>query len=79
MKKNLSKTAEKYLAEREAGKRAYERAENLMGELAKAVGHEGEIALKDGRKLVIVDRFEGKDLVWTPCAARRWDAKVAEA
>jgi len=30
---------------------------------------------------VLVDRFadaEGKGVIWTPCAARRWELKIIE-
>ena len=69
----------RYLAARESGKRAYERADRLIAEIAASVEPGREIALNEsGRKAVLNDRFEGRDLVWTPCGARRWELKVIE-
>jgi hypothetical protein len=69
----------RYLAAKESGKRAYQRADRLIAELA-AQGVAGkDIALNEsGRKALLVDRFDGKDLIWTPCGARRWEIKVIE-
>lgn len=75
----VAELALKCLKARESGKRAYERADRLMQQLAKSVTPGAEIALNDsGRKFVLVDRYAGRDIVWTPCGARRWELKVIE-
>lgn len=69
----------KYLAAKEAGKRGYQRADRLLAELAHLMRPGQEIALNEqGRKAVLKDRFEDKDIVWTPCAARRWELEIIE-
>jgi hypothetical protein len=84
-KKLPQDTAEKihrYLRAREAGKRGYERADRIIHEIAKDILPGTEIQLNDsGRKAVLHDRFEdfkGKDIIWTPCAARRWELEIIE-
>lgn len=78
-KSQLAKKAKKYLAAKEAGKRGYERADRLLAEIAADIKPGAEIALSDsGRKAILVDRFAEKDIVWTPCAARRWELKIVE-
>jgi len=68
-----------YLRAKESGKRAYARADRLLTELAAEVKPGSEIALNDsGRKAILKDRFEDKNIVWTPCAARRLELEVIE-
>jgi len=68
-----------YLKARESGKRSYQRADRIMEEIVAAEPPE-EIQLNEaGRKAVLIDRFKEKDIVWTPCGARRWEIKVIEA
>jgi hypothetical protein len=77
--RNVAGQVKRYLAAKESGKRGYERAARLLAEIAHGVRPGQEIALaKNGRKAVLVDRFEEKDIVWTPCAARRWELKIIE-
>jgi hypothetical protein len=77
-KKQAAKKMRAYLVEKEKGRRAYQRADQMLAELAAEIGA-GEVMLADKQKAVIVDRFAEKDIVWTPCAARRWEVKVVEA
>jgi hypothetical protein len=72
----------RYLRAREAGKRAYQRADRLMQQIATQAEPGEEVPLNDvGRKAVLTDRFAdalGKGVIWTPCAARRWDLEIIE-
>jgi hypothetical protein len=78
-KNDLASKALKCIKAKESGKRAYARADRLLAEIAKAIKPGEEIVLNDaGRKAVLKDRFDGKDIVWTPCAARRWELEVIE-
>jgi hypothetical protein len=77
-KKQAAKKMRAYLVEKEKGRRAYQRADQMLAELAAEIGA-GEVMLADKQKAVILDRFAEKDIVWTPCAARRWEVKVVEA
>ncbi len=78
-KAGLAVKAKKYLAAKEAGKRAYQRADRLLSEIAGEVKPGAEIPLSDnGRKAILKDKFAEKDIVWTPCAARRWELEVIE-
>jgi hypothetical protein len=78
-KADLSAKAKKYLAAKEAGKRGYERADRLLAEIAAELKPGAEIALSEnGRKAILVDNYADKDIVWTPCAARRWGLKIIE-
>jgi hypothetical protein len=76
---DLTAKAKKYLTAKESGKRGYERADRLLAEIAKHAKPGAEIALNEaGRKAILIDRFEDKDIVWTPCGARRWELKIIE-
>lgn len=78
-KLNLAAKAKKYLAAKESGKRGYERADRILAEIAESVKPGVKITLSEtGRKALLVDRFAQKDIVWTPCAARRWELKIVE-
>jgi hypothetical protein len=75
-----TKKAQRYLQVHESGKRSYERADGMLAELAAELGAGTEIPLNEtGKKAVIVDRFAEKNLVWQPCAARRYELKIKEA
>jgi hypothetical protein len=76
-KKQAAKKMRAYLVEKEKGRRAYQRADQMLAELAAGIGA-SKVPLADGQLAVIVDRFAEKDIVWQPCAARRWDVKVME-
>jgi hypothetical protein len=76
-KQDLAKKVSAYLRAKEAGRRGYERADLLIREIAAKVkpGQEIEITV-NGRNAVLIDRFKGKEIVWQPCAARRWEIEV---
>lgn len=66
---------------RRAGSRAYQRADRLIKQIAAAVAPGEEIELSAaGRKAVLIDKFANRDadIIWTPCAARRWELKIIE-
>jgi hypothetical protein len=76
-KDDLAKKVTAYLRAREAGKRGYERADALITEIAAELKPGQEIELTvTGRKAVLIDRFKGEEIVWQPCAARRWEIKI---
>ena len=56
-----------------AGKKNYARADRLLQEIAREI-EPGQI-IKVGEKngLQLIDKFFEQDMVWTPCAARRWE------
>jgi len=72
----------RYLRAREAGKRAYQRADRIMQQIAAEAAPGEEIPLNEvGRKAVLVDKFADslrKGVIWTPCAARRWELEIIE-
>lgn len=81
MKKKTDRAAKvaAYSRAKEAGKRGYQRADRILGELAAEMTPGEEIVLNEqGRKAVLVDKFDGKNIVWNPCAARRWELEVVE-
>jgi hypothetical protein len=69
-------------AAREAGKRGYQRADRLLTEIAAAVKPGETIRLNSaGRSAVLHDRFAEagpKAVIWTPCAARRYELEIIE-
>lgn len=78
-KPEVAARVKEYLAAKEAGKRGYERADRLLAELAESLSPGAEISLNAaGRKAKLKDRFAEKSIVWTPCAARRWEIEVIE-
>lgn len=75
-----TKMVQRYMRVHDSGKRSYERADNLLACLAVEPGAGAEIPLNEtGKKAVIIDRFADKNLVWQPCAARRYELKIKEA
>jgi hypothetical protein len=72
----------RYQKARTAGKRGYERADRIMREIAAAMAPGEEVQLNEaGRKVVLHDRFAelaDKGVIWTPCAARRYELEIIE-
>ena len=78
-KADLADKVAKCLRAKEAGKRAYARSDRMLEEIAKEVAPGAEIPLNDvGRKAILKDRFADKNIVWTPCGARRWELEIVE-
>ena len=79
-KETPAERAQKIIRVRAAGQRNYERSDNMLMALAAEVGVGVEMPLNDtGKKAVIIDRFDGKNIVWQPCAARRFELKIIES
>jgi len=71
-----------FLKAKTAGRRGYERADRLLGEISKHVSIGEEFELWPGKKAKLTDRFaEGakRGVIFTPCAARRWDLELIDA
>lgn len=83
-KTDIADKVTRYLRAKQSGKRGYERADRLLSEIAAEVDPGEEIPLsgdgskEGGRKAVLKDRFADKNIVWTPCGARRWELEVIE-
>lgn len=76
---DLSSKVLAYLRAKEAGKRAYARADRLLDEISLEVVPGVKVALNDsGRHALLVDQFADKSIVWKPCGVRRFDLKVIE-
>ena len=71
--KQLAAKVRRCLRSKVLGKRHYERADNLLREIATEIEPGQAITLGDGKKVVLIDRYAGKDIVWQPCAARKWE------
>lgn len=77
-RKEAAELVKQYEKARAAGKRAYERADKLVLQIAALVDSGEAIVLKDGRKAALVDKWENKTIVWTPCGARRFEVQITE-
>jgi len=76
---NLPELFARYEKARQRGKRLYERSDRIMREIVANATPGTEIVLNAaGRKAILVDRFDGKDIVWTGSAARRWEVQFIE-
>jgi hypothetical protein len=58
---------------REQGKRAYKRADALIAELVKEMEPGQTVKVSAEKAYQLLDKFAGKEIVWNPCAARRWE------
>lgn len=63
------------LRSKELGKKHYFRADVLLAEIATEIEPGQSLKVGD-RKITLEDKYAGKTIVWTPCAARRYDLKV---
>lgn len=71
-----------FLKAKTAGRRGYERADRLLGDISKLVKPGEEFELWPGKKAKLTDRFvEGakRGVIFTPCACRRWDLELIDA
>lgn len=78
---SLEELALRYERAHQSGKRCYARADRLLQEIAARIPSGEEVEIGGGRKLLLTDRFldlEGKGIIWTPCAARRYDLKIVQ-
>lgn len=77
---DAAELVKRYEKARAAGKRAYERADKLVLQIAGLVDAGEAIPLGgSGRKAVLVDKWDGKTIVWTPCGARRYEVQIIES
>ena len=77
VKESLADKVQSYLRAHDAGKRNYAKADRLLKEIADEAGIGVDIPLgENGKKAVVIDRFKGKDLVFQPAAARRFELKI---
>jgi hypothetical protein len=75
---NLADKARRCVRARELGQKNYKRADLLIKEIAAEI-EPGEViptGEKTGFKLI--DKYVDKDIVWTPCGARRWDLEKVD-
>ena len=87
-KKKKSKNADprelvaRFVRAREAGKRSYQKSDEILRQLASVIEPGTKIQLTEtGRSATLVDKFAQnaeKGIIWTPCAARRWDLEFSE-
>jgi hypothetical protein len=76
-KESVADKVTSYLRAHDAGKRNYAKADRLLKEIAEEAGVGEEIALgENGKKAVVIDRFKDKDIVFQPCAARKFELKI---
>jgi hypothetical protein len=76
--KELVEKALRSLRARELGKKNYARADRLLQEIALEIEPGQVIKLGEKNGLTLKDKFSEKDIVWTPCAARRWELEKVE-
>jgi hypothetical protein len=71
--KELVSKIQRAVRTRDMGKRAYKRADALLSEIVKEMKVGQVVQVSNERAYELVDNFAGKDIVWNPCAARRWE------
>lgn len=78
-REKLATKVRRYLVAKQAGKRGYQRSDRLLEEIAQQSKAGAVIPLdRRGRRAVLRDRFAQKNIVWQPCAARRWELEIIE-
>lgn len=78
----LADKIKRALRSRELGKKHYERSDTLLQEIALEMEPGQTIKIRwlaDDMNVTLVDQFAGANIVWNPCAARRWSLKVKAA
>ena len=75
---DLLKKAQRSLRARELGKKNYARADRLLQEIATDIEPGQIIKIGEKNGLQLKDKFFEKNIVWTPCAARRWELEEVE-
>ena len=71
--KDLARKIQQAIRAREMGKRAYKRADALMAQIAREMEPGEVVKVSPEKAYELVDNYAGKDIVWNPCAARRWE------
>lgn len=77
-KSSLPERVKRYLAQKAAAKRAFDRAERMLAEVASSMKPGQEVKLDAEKTAVLRDKFEGKDVLWGHGAVRRWEIEVIE-
>jgi len=80
-KKELGQKARKYFEAKEAGKTAYDEADQALQEISQELAPGDKIQLfdeagKPAGEAELVDQFAKKSIVWKPCGVRRFDLKM---
>lgn len=78
-KPDVAELMRKYIRSKEAGRKAYKRSDGLMQQIA-AIAKPGEqVELSEKLAARLKDNFDtDKGIIWTPCAARRWDLEIVD-
>ena len=76
-KADVAELVKRYLRAKEAGRRSYKRSDALMAEIVKAWPGEA-VQISEKLNVQLKDNFAEKGIVWTPCAARRWELEVVD-
>ena len=76
-KADVADLIRRYVRAKEAGKRAYKRSDALMAEIVAQWPGE-DVRISEKLKVKLKDNFAEKGIVWTPCAARRWELEVVD-
>lgn len=67
----------RYVRAKEAGRRAYKRSDVLMAKIVAQWPGE-DVQISEKLKAKLKDNFAEKGIVWTPCAARRWELDIVD-
>lgn len=81
--KNLASTYRKWRKTKERAKELYDKADRILNELAASgkikPGQPVKILESPGKNhVVLVNNYEGKDIVWGHGAVRRWDLELMD-
>jgi hypothetical protein len=76
---DLEKKVKQYARVKALAKRNYDRSDRLLVEIAAAlpVGEEMPIG-NSGKKVLLMDNYAGKNIVWGHGGVRRWDLDIIE-
>lgn len=77
-KPDVADLVKRYLRAKDSGRKAYKRSDALMEEIAKAMKPGEDVPISEKLKARLKDNFAEKGIVWTPCAARRWELEVVD-
>lgn len=77
-KETLVSKVQRAVRARALGMKNYKRADALLAQVRKLVQPGEVVKISDQKAYKLVDKFEGKDIVWNPCAARRWDLEEVD-
>lgn len=78
-KADIAQVVLKAVRARQLGQKHYKRADALLSEITKEIEPGQVVKVSAERAFKLVDKFQGKDIVWNPCAARRWELEEVPA